>query len=64
MHHMPRRLLLPAAGAAAILQLSCGREITGPANGVSGRVAHIALDAKMPFVDSLFESALGISSAS
>lgn len=47
--------------ALALLQLSCGREVTGPASGAVGRVAHFALDPQMPSVAALFASVQGIS---
>ncbi len=42
----------------AAMQLSCGREVTGPS--ASGRFANIALDPQLPTIEGLFEDALGI----
>jgi hypothetical protein len=55
-----RRSLLLSATVLAVLQLSCGREVTGP--GASSRFAHFALDPQMPALSALLESATSISS--
>jgi len=60
--HLSRRALTALVLGVAVGQLSCGREITGPANGLGGRVANISLDPRMPFTGSLFADATGISS--
>lgn len=56
-----RRFLLLLSSAVALLQLSCGREVTGPGSGIGGRVASIALDPQMPAQGTLFAEAQGIS---
>jgi hypothetical protein len=62
MHLMPRHLLLSFAGAAALLQLSCGREVTGPGDGNGERVARLALDPRLPALVGAEGEVQGISS--
>lgn len=61
MHCLGRRSALLLAGALVALQLSCGREITGPGTGVGGRLVSLALAPRMPTPGSQLAGAQGIS---
>ena len=55
------RSIAVASLVLAATQLSCGREVTGPGNGVGGRLVSLALDPRMPAQGSLLANSLGIS---